>query len=263
MPFSTSSPGLSSERALLDPVLEVRGLSGPKKEPIIFDIELVVPAGHTELVLGPIQSGKSMLMRLLVGLECAAAGTIAVAGRVFDPTSQEEASLRALRARIGSLFEGSALLRRISVLENVELPLLEHRHCDRDEARDAARELLAEVGMEVDDATMPVQLGRAEQRRVALARALALRPKLLLLDEPTLGLDSMAAHDFDEMLHTVQQRYGVGIVIFSHEIRHAYAPANEISLLAGGRIVARGTRESLLQSDDPAIHRLLHRRERE
>ena len=246
-----------------DLALEVRGLTGPKPSPIVFGIDLLVPAGHTALVLGPAQSGKSMLMRLLVGLECATEGTIVVDGHEFDPTSQEERPLRALRARIGTLFEGSALLRRISVLENVELPLLEHRHSDRDEARDTARELLAEVGMEVDDATMPVQLGRAEQRRVALARALALRPRLLLLDEPTLGLDSVGAHEFDDMLHTIQQRYGVGIVIFSHEIRHAYAPANEISVLAEGRIIARGTRESLLQSDDPAIHRLLHRRERE
>ena len=248
---------------MLDLALETRGLTGPKGAPIIFDVDLVVPQGHTSLVLGPIQSGKSMLMRLLVGLECASAGTISVDGHAFDPTNPQEVSLRALRARVGVLFEGSALLRRISVLENVELPLLEHRHRARDEARDAARELLAEVGMEVDDATMPVQLGRAEQRRVALARALALRPKLLLLDEPTLGLDSPAAHAFDEMLQDVQRRCGAGIVMFSHEVRHAYAPANEISLLVGGRIVARGTRESLLESDDPAIHGLLHRRERE
>jgi ABC-type transporter Mla maintaining outer membrane lipid asymmetry ATPase subunit MlaF len=248
---------------VLDLALEARGLTGPKGGPIIFDIDLAVPHGHTSLVLGPIQSGKSMLMRLLVGLECASAGTISVDGHTFDPTNPREESLRALRARVGVLFEGSALLRRISVLENVELPLLEHRHVARDEARDAARELLAEVGMEVDHATMPVQLGRAEQRRVALARALALRPKLLLLDEPTIGLDSPAAHAFDEMLQDVQRRYGVGIVIFSHEVRHAYAPANEISLLVGGRIVARGTRESLLESDDPAVHGLLHRRERE
>jgi len=248
---------------VLDLALEARGLTGPKDAPIIFDVDLVVPQGNTFLVLGPIQSGKSMLMRHLVGLECASAGTISVDGHAFDPTNPQEESLRALRARVGVVFEGSALLRRISVLENVELPLLEHRHAARGEARDTARELLAEVGMEVDDATMPVQLGRAEQRRVALARALALRPKLLLLDEPTLGLDSLAAHAFDEMLHDVQRHYGVGIVIFSHEVRHAYAPANEISLLAGGRIVARGTRESLLESDDPAIHGLLHRRERE
>ena len=204
-----------------------------------------------------------MLMRHLVGLECAETGTIAVDGLAFDPTKPDDKALRKLRARVGVLFEGSALLRRISVLENVELPLLEHQHSSRAQARDAARELLAEVGIDVDDGTMPVEMGRAGQRRVALARALALRPRLLLLDEPTLGLDSQAAHDFDETLHALQTKYNFGIVIFSHEIRHAYSPANQIDVLAGGRIVARGTRESLLQSDDPVIHGLLHRRERE
>ena len=204
-----------------------------------------------------------MLMRHLVGLECAETGTIAVDGQTFDPTKPDEKALRKLRARVGVLFEGSALLRRISVLENVELPLLEHQHSSRAQARDAARELLADVGIDVEEGTMPVEMGRAGQRRVALACAFALRPLLLLLDEPTLGLDSQAAHDFDETLHALQTKYNFGIVIFSHEIRHAYSPANQIDVLAGGRIVARGTRESLLQSDDPVIHGLLHRRERE
>jgi phospholipid/cholesterol/gamma-HCH transport system ATP-binding protein len=258
MPSSTSSPRSSSECAL-----EVRHLTGPALSPLIFDIDLSVSRGETLLVLGPIQSGKSMLMRHLVGLECAVSGTIAVDGEAFDPTKPEDKALRRLRSRVGVLFEGSALLRRISVLENVELPLLEHEHSSRAHARDAARELLAEVGVEVDEETMPVQLGRAGQRRVALARALALRPRLLLLDEPTLGLDSQAAHEFDETLHGLQKKYDFGIVICSHEIRYAYAPANQIDVLAGGRIVARGTRESLLESDDPVIHGLLHRRERE
>jgi phospholipid/cholesterol/gamma-HCH transport system ATP-binding protein len=258
MPSSTSSPHSSSERAL-----EVHRLSGPARAPLIFDIDLFVARGETLLVLGPSQSGKSMLMRLLVGLECASSGTIAIDGAAFDPTKPDEKALRRLRARVGVLFEGSALLRRISVLENVELPLLEHEHSTRVHARDTARELLAEVGIEVDNETMPIQLGRAGQRRVALARALALKPRLMLLDEPTLGLDSAAAHEFDETLHALQKKYDFGIVIFSHEIRHAYTPANQIDVLAAGRIVARGTRESLLKSDDPVIHGLLHRRERE
>ena len=258
MPSSTSSPPSSSERAL-----EVHDLTGPAGSPLIFDIDLVVDRGETVLVLGPIQSGKSMLMRHLVGLECAATGSIAVDGFAFDPTRPDEKELRRFRSRVGVVFEGSALLRRIGVVENVELPLLEHERRSRSDARDAAQELLAEVGIEVDAETMPVQLGRAGQRRVALARALALHPRLLLLDEPTLGLDSQAAHDFDETLQALQRRYDFGIVIFSHEVRHAYAPANEIDILAGGRIVARGSRESLLESDDPVIHGLLHRRERE
>ena len=258
MPSSISSPPSSSNRAL-----EVHNLTGPASTPLIFDIDLSVACGETLLVLGPSQSGKSMLMRHLLGLEWASTGTIATDGQSFDPTKPNEKALRSFRACVGVLFEGSALLRRISVLENVELPLLEHAHRSRARARDAARELLAEVGIEVDDETLSVQLGRAGQRRVALARALALRPRLLLLDEPTLGLDSQAAHEFDETLHGLQKKYGFGIVIFSHEIRYAYAPANEIDVLAGGRIVARGTREFLLESNDPVIHGLLHRRERE
>jgi phospholipid/cholesterol/gamma-HCH transport system ATP-binding protein len=258
MPSSTSSPASSSERAL-----EVHDLTGPAGTPLIFDIDLHVARGETLLVLGPIQSGKSMLMRHLVGLECAAVGTIAVDGTTFDPTKPNEKELRGLRSRVGVIFEGSALLRRISVIENVELPLFEHERISRSRARDTARELLAEVGIEVDDDTMPVELGRAGQRRVALARALALHPRLLLLDEPTIGLDSQAAHEFDETVQGLQKRYNFGIVIFSHEIRYAYAPVSEIDVLAGGRIVARGSRESLLESDDPVIHGLLHRRERE
>lgn len=258
MPSSTSSPHSSSERAL-----EVRNLTGPDPTPLIFDIDMYVSRGETVLVLGPIQSGKTMLMRHLVGLECAEEGSIAVDGHTFNPTKPDDKQLRALRARVGVVFEGSALLRRISVLENVELPLLEHQHTSRAKARDAARELLAEVGIQIDDGMMPVELGRAAQRRVALARALALQPRLLLLDEPTLGLDSQAAHEFDETLLALQRRYDFGVVIFSHEIRHAYAPVDEIDVLAGGRIVARGTRESLLESNDPVIHGLLHRRERE
>jgi phospholipid/cholesterol/gamma-HCH transport system ATP-binding protein len=241
----------------------VRSLTGPDSTPLIFDIDMYVSRGETVLVLGPIQSGKTMLMRHLVGLECAEEGSIAVDGQTFNPTKPDDKQLRALRARVGVVFEGSALLRRISVLENVELPLLEHQHTSRAKARDTARELLAEVGIQIDDGMMPVELGRAAQRRVALARALALKPRLLLLDEPTLGLDSQAAHEFDETLLALQRRYDFGVVIFSHEIRHAYAPVDEIDVLAGGRIVARGTRESLLESDDPVIHGLLHRRERE
>ena len=257
MPSSISSPP-SSDRAL-----EVRSLTGPLHAPIIFDISLDVPEGRTTLVLGPMQSGKSMLMRHLVGLECAERGLLVVAGQPYDPTRVDDSALRRLRSHVGVIFEGSALLRRISVLENVELPLLEHRHASRSQGRNAARELLAEVGMFVEDDTMPAQLGRAEQRRAALARAIALRPRLLLLDEPTLGLDAAAAHEFDETLHTLQEEYGFGIVIFSHEVRHAYAPANEIVVMAAGRIVARGSREALLESEDPLIHRMFHRRERE
>ena len=244
-------------------VLDVQGLTGPSGDPIIHDIALRVGAYDTVLVLGPIQSGKSMLMRHLLGLEAAERGEVAIDGVAFDPSQSPDDALRKLRTRIGVIFAGSALLTRISVVENVELPLLEHTVATTAEAREAARELLAEVGMHVDDETMPADLDRAQQRRVALARAIALRPCLLLLDEPTLGLDSHAAHEFDKVFEALQQRYGFGGLIFSHEVRHAFGPVKEIVIMADGRIVARGLRDALLESEDPFVRRLLHRRERE
>jgi phospholipid/cholesterol/gamma-HCH transport system ATP-binding protein len=222
-----------------------------------------VNAGETVLVLGPIQSGKSMLMRHLLGLEAAESGQITVDSLVFDATRPVDPALIELRTRVGVMFEGSALLRRISVTENVELPLLEHTEATTSEAREAARELLAEVGMQVETDTMPGELDRAQQRRVALARAIALRPCLLLLDEPTLGLDSHAAHEFDQVFESVQKRHRFGGVIFSHEVRHAFGPVKEIDIMVEGRIVARGPRDQLLESEDPFVRRLLHRRERE
>ena len=257
MPSSTSFPALSSTP------LEVQGLTGPVGDPVIHDIALRVSSRETVLVFGPIQSGKSMLMRHLLGLEAAECGRIVVDGLMFDPTCPVDSALRDLRTRVGVIFEGSALLRRITVMQNVELPLLEHTEVTTAEARDAARELLAEVGMEVDEETMPADLDRAQQRRVALARAIALRPCLLLLDEPTLGLDSHAAHEFDQVFEAVQARYGFGGLIFSHEVRHAFGPVKEIDIMAEGRIVARGPRDILLESEDPFVRRLLHRRERE
>jgi phospholipid/cholesterol/gamma-HCH transport system ATP-binding protein len=167
---------------------------------------------------------------------------------------------------MGVVFAGSALFSRLSVVENVELPLLEHvpeAELDPGVIRDTARGLLAEVGLvAVDDDTMPEQLGRAAQRRVALARALALRPPVLLLDEPTIGLDSHSAADLDELVIRLQQRHGFGALIFSHEVRHAYGAARHVYVFSDGQVVVEGGREALLASTHPAAQRLLQRRGR-
>lgn len=245
------------------PALEVISLTGPVGAPMLHDVNLSVARGRTNLVLGPIHSGKSLLMRHIVGLECAETGAIVVDGESYDATGETEAVLRRMRTRIGVVFEGSALLTRLSVLENVELPLLEHTAATATEARDAARELLAEVGLVFDVDLTPLELGRLERRRVALARALALRPHVILLDEPTHGLDSHSAQLFDDTVASLQDREGFALVLFSHEVRHAYGRAEYISVISDGRIVEEGERETLLRSDHEVIRRLLKRRVRE
>ena len=254
------------ETAAPPPALEVLGLTGPAGARILFDVTLRIPAGETHVVLGPIHSGKSMLLRHLVGLERATEGTLAVGGERFDARAPSDDDLARLRRRMGAVFEGSALFSRLSALENVELPLLEHApddDVDADAIRQTARELLVEVGLgAVDDEVLPEQLGRAAQRRVALARAIALRPPVLLLDEPSAGLDAHAAAELDETIVALQQRHGFGIVVFSHEVRHAYGAAEYIYILADGRVVADGPREALMTHGHPAVQRLLQRRGR-
>ena len=255
MPSSTSFLVSRSE-----PVLDVHGLTGPAEEPYIRDVDLRVETGETVVVLGAIHSGKSLLMRHILGLAPAATGTVAVDGVTADMTRDSESALRRLRTRIGVLFQSSALLQHITVVENVELPLLEGADATPEHARRRATELLHEVGINVDDDTIPADLSRAEQRHVALARAVALEPCVVLMDEPTAGLDAHAAHELDAAVDRLKAKHGFGIVIFSHDVRHAFRPVSEIDVLSAGRIIARGDREALLASDDPIVHRLLHRR---
>jgi phospholipid/cholesterol/gamma-HCH transport system ATP-binding protein len=242
--------------------LAVRELTGPVGAPLVHDVSLAVPFGTTHVLLGPIHSGKTMVLRHLVGLEVAERGTIAVDGESYDLRGEPEIVTRRMRTRIGVVFEGSALISRIGIVENVELPLLEHTDATPGEARDAARELLAEVGMGVDEDVVPERLSRGARRRVALARALALRPAALLLDEPTLGLDAHAAAELDDTIARVQDARGFGVLIFSHEVRHAFGRAQEISVMAEGRIIAQGARDALEASAHPVVQRLLHRRGR-
>jgi phospholipid/cholesterol/gamma-HCH transport system ATP-binding protein len=250
----------TSFRASSEPALAVIGLTGPVGAPAIHDIDLLVPRGETRLVLGAIHAGKSLVMRHLVGLERAAAGRITIAGERFDPTSAAKAGIRRMQTRIGVLFEGSALISRISIVDNVELPLLEHTRTSRAQARDTARELLAEVGVPADDDATPTQLSRSDRRRVALARAVALRPAVVLLDEPTHGLDAGSASALDDTMARLQERHGFGALIFSREVRHAFGPASHIYVMRDGRILEHGDRQTLSRSEDPAVHQLFHRR---
>ena len=245
--------------------LDVRELTGPAESPAIFDVALHVPRATTQLVLGPIHSGKSMLMRHIVGLEAAASGTVTIGEESFDAAAVSDIVLRRMRTRVGVVFEGSALLSRLTVIENVELPLLEHTDATAAQARETARELLFEVGLEgldEDGDLTPAQLSRLDRRRVALARALALRPPVVLLDEPTLGLDSHSAAVLDDTIARAQEADGFAVLIFSNEVRHAFGRAGHIYVMEEGRIVANGDLNALMRSDHELVHRLLHRRAR-
>lgn len=240
--------------------LEIHDLSGPLRYPSIFNISLAAKRGSKCVVLGPIHAGKTMLLRHMVGLEQGSSGTIAIEGEEFSACGESDVVLRRMRTRLGVVFQGAALIGRLSVLENVELPLLEHTEASAREARDRAHELLAAAGVDMDADLSPSQIDRAARRRVALARALALRPPVLLLDEPTNDLDPHAAAELDQTIGSLQDQGGFTVLVFSHEVRHAFGRADIIYVMANGTVIDSGRLDELASSENEIVRRLINRR---
>ena len=242
------------------PALAVDGLTGPVGTPLLHDISLTVARGETHVVLGAMHSGKSLLLRLLLGLQRSEHGTVVLDGTSFDATAPNEEALRRVRRRVGVVFDSSALVSRLTLLENVELPLVEHTTLNAAAARSAAADLLREVGVRGDTERTPDTVSRLDRRRTALARALILEPRLLLVDEPGHGLDADAASELDDTLAALRQRYDCALLLCSQEVRYAFRSPDAVSVLAGGTIVEHGTLDALRASRSAAVRRLVDRR---
>ena len=240
--------------------LDVQGLSGPVPTPLLRDISLSVRRGGVHVVLAPMHSGKSLLLRLLLGLERAERGSVTVDGARFDAAHPNENDLQHVRRRVGVVFDSSALVSRLTLLENVELPLIEHTTVGGRAARETAVNLLRDVGVVRDIDRTPDELSRLDRRRAALARALALTPALLVIDEPGNRLDPHAATDLDETLRDLHDRFAWALLICTQEVRYAFRWPESVSVLAGGRIVEQGSLDHLLNSRHEAVRRFVDRR---
>lgn len=240
--------------------LDVRDLTGPAGTAVLRHVSLTVPRGATHVVLGTIHSGKSLLLRLILGLQRAQHGTVIIDGHAFDAAHPNEDELRRLRRRVGVVFDSSALVSRLSVVENVELPLVEHTDAAAGVARARAAALLREVGVAGDIDRTPDELSRLDRRRAAVARAFVLEPTLLLVDEPGHGLDAAAAAELDDAFVVLQQRHGCAALICSHDVRYAFRAPAAVSVLAGGEVVEQGDLDQLRHSRHEAVRRLVDRR---
>jgi phospholipid/cholesterol/gamma-HCH transport system ATP-binding protein len=163
----------------------------------------------------------------------------------YDVPTLSRAELNGLRRRIGFLFQNAALFDSISVGENVAFPLRRHTTLRDREVRERAQELLAQVGLEGEFDKMPAALSGGMRKRAGLARAMALEPAVLLVDEPSAGLDPITAGEIDRLLIERKARSGVTLVVVTHNIPSARAIGDELALLDGGHLVARGTAEQL------------------
>lgn len=217
-------------------------------------ISLDVHRGEVLAVVGGSGSGKSTLMREMVMLQEPTAGSVTVLGR--DVIGASEISLLPLRRRLGVMFQHGALFGGQTVLENVGVPLREHTELSSDLIDEVAVLKLRLAGLEPEVGAMsPSQLSGGMRKRAALARALALDPELIFLDEPSSGLDPVSADELDDLILQLKQLLGLTIVMVTHDMDSLWRVADRVLLLGGGHILGSGTMQELARSDEPAIQR--------
>jgi phospholipid/cholesterol/gamma-HCH transport system ATP-binding protein len=238
---------------LSEPVIEVRNLWTQFGRQIVHrDITLTVYRGEILSLVGGSGSGKTTLLRQMLGLERPARGEVCVIGQALHTGSREE--LRALRNRWGVLFQQGALFSALNVYDNVALPLRELQTLDEKLIRDLVLLKLGMVGIEPRHALkMPAELSGGMVKRVGLARALALEPELLFLDEPTAGLDPDRSESFVKLIRALHRELCLTVVMVTHDLETLAALSDRIAVLAEQRLIAIGTPREVARSDHPFV----------
>ena len=235
--------------------IRIRGLRNQFGDAVIHDnLDLDVRSGEILGVVGGSGTGKSVLLRSIVGLQIPAEGEIEVYGKTLDTIADEEES-RDLRRRWGVMFQGGALFSTLSVAENIQVPLREYYpRLDQKLLDEIAAYKVAMVGLPPDAGPkFPAELSGGMVKRAGLARALALDPALLFLDEPTAGLDPIGAAAFDELIRGLADTMGLTVFLITHDLDTLYATCDRVAVLAEKRVIAVGTIPELLATEHPWI----------
>jgi phospholipid/cholesterol/gamma-HCH transport system ATP-binding protein len=234
------------------PYIQVEDLHKAFGSQIVLNgVGLEVREGETVAVMGRSGTGKSVLLKVLIGLQPPDSGTVSIHGRKVSDLETED--LNELRKKIGFLFQNAALYDSLTIEENVAFPMKRHSRAKAEDQQRHARELLAGVGIEQGLDKLPSQISGGMQKRVGLVRALALDPEILLLDEPTAGLDPITGREIANLIVDLKKQRGLTAVVVTHDIRGARAFADRIVLLHDGRIVAEGSFGDLQRSPEALV----------
>lgn len=238
-------------------IIDIAGLSFKRGDRFIFkDLNLSIKAGKVTALMGPSGCGKTTLLRLIGGQLQPLSGRVAVFGEDLNSLSREQ--LTRLRSRMGVLFQSGALFTDLDVFENVAFPLREHGNFDEDALHDKVLLKLEAVGLRGARHLMPAELSGGMARRVALARAIAMGPELILYDEPFAGQDPIAMAVLQRLIKSLNHELQLTSLLVSHDVAEACAIADEVVLLGRGSLLAQGTPEALLHSDDPLVRQFMH-----
>jgi len=226
-----------------------------KSQQVLRDLNLTIPSGQTTVIIGRSGGGKSVLLKHIMGLIRPDSGEVWIDREELNRLKERE--LYRVRKRFGMLFQEGALFDSMSVGENVAFPLREHKKMSHHEIEKVVAEKLALVGLSNIEEKMPSELSGGMRKRVALARAIALDPDILLFDEPTTGLDPIMTASIDRLITETQKRFQLTCVVISHDIQSVFRIAHHIAMLYEGKIIEEGTPEVFRQSSNKIVQDFL------
>lgn len=240
-----------------DAVVTVRGLRfayGTRR--VIDGLELAIPRGGIAAVLGASGCGKTSLLQLIGGSLRPAAGTVTVFGQ--DVHTLDAAGLYAMRRRIGMMFQKGGLFSDLTVFDNIAFPMREHTALPESAIADLVKMKLHAVGLRGAAGLYPAELSGGMARRVALARAIALDPELIIYDEPFAGLDPITLNVICNLIRTLNDSLGATSVVVTYDVPEALKLADTLFVMGGGRIVGHGPTAAMRESEDPFVRQFLH-----
>ncbi|SRR5712692_6236051 len=245
------------ESGKAEPLILVQSLRKSFGDQTVLDgIDLEVARGETLTVLGRSGAGKSVLLKLLIGLQAPDSGSIHIHGQEITRLPLDQ--LNEIRKKIGFSFQYSALYDSLTVEQNVAFPLKRHTKMSAAEQKERVGELLASVGMEHAAEKLPAEISGGMQKRVGLARALALEPDILLFDEPTAGLDPITAAEIEQLILKMQKERRMTSIVVTHDVHSARTLSDRLVVLRDGNILIQGTFEDLRGSRDRFVSQFLN-----
>jgi phospholipid/cholesterol/gamma-HCH transport system ATP-binding protein len=238
-------------------MIEISGLFkalGTQK--VLNGVNLKIDKGTTCVIIGRSGCGKSVLLKHIVGLMNPDKGKILVDGQ--EVGSLNEKDMDKLRLKIGMVFQGGALFDSMSVGENVGFGLIEHDHLERKELLERIEESLSMVGLHGIANLMPSELSGGMRKRVALARAICIKPEIILYDEPTTGLDPITADSINDLIKNMHDKLKVTSIVVTHDMKSAYKVADRIAMLYHGKIIEQGTAEDIQKTHNQIVHQFIN-----
>jgi phospholipid/cholesterol/gamma-HCH transport system ATP-binding protein len=221
------------------------------KQKVLSGLNLEIEQGRTTVIIGRSGGGKSVLLKHIIGLLRPDSGQVLIDG--VDITKLNDRDLNEIRKKFGMLFQEAALFDSMNILDNVAFPLREHTHMGEKEIRQIVADRLRTVGLKGIERKMPSELSGGMRKRVGLARALAMRPQIILFDEPTTGLDPVMTEAINQLIMETQRNFNLTCVVISHDLESIFKIGHQIAMLYNGKIIEYGSPDEIRASRNPVM----------